>query len=166
MFEKGMSYRFKKFIQRFMAAIAAIIFISSDFLIPAASQAFVPAAAPGLLPIISDVILFGTAAELATIAAPIIVGGFVIGAAYYYWSQEQTEQAQIKAEEKYCSANPSEQLCDIPPPFTGGQSPGVLYAFTTNSGFYTQGGGRGLVGGTLGPIYSRSEITDIYGGKH
>jgi len=118
-----MNYRFKKFIQRFIAAIAAIIFISSDFLIPAATQAFVPAAAPGLLPIIGDVILFGTAAELATIAAPIVVGGFVIGAAYYYWSQEQSEQAQIKAEEKYCSANPGEQLCDVPPPFTGGQLP-------------------------------------------
>jgi hypothetical protein len=122
---KPISYRFKQFIQRFLAAIAAVIFISSDLFLPAATQAFVPAA-PSLAAFVGDVVLLGTAAELATIAAPIIVGGFVIGVAYYYWSQQQTTQAQALAQQKYCIANPVDQLC-VPPPFTGGQSINTLY---------------------------------------
>lgn len=101
------SYQQQKFTQRFLAAVAAIFFLFSDLIFPLATNA----AIEGLLPFVGEVIVFGTTAELATIAAPIIVGAFVVGAAYYVWSQSQTTAAQTQAQEKYCLATANDPVC-------------------------------------------------------
>lgn len=63
---------------------------------------------------------------IAVVAGDMRLSGVV---AAYIWNQAQNQQAQDLAQRKYCAANPNDSVCV---PFTGGQSPGVMYwAVTT-----------------------------------
>ncbi len=54
---RRLSYRFRKFTQRFLAMIAAIIFVCFDLFIPAATEAFAPSP---VLALVADTVVFGT----------------------------------------------------------------------------------------------------------
>lgn len=60
-----------------------------------------------------------TAAGATTSSVQTVAGATVVGdmrlpgvAAFYIWNQAQNEQAQNKAKEKYCAANPSVDVCN------------------------------------------------------
>ena len=70
----------------------------------------------------------GTTTALVRAGAGVVVVGAAATTGYriwHYWGEAQNEQAQEKARQKYCAANPGDDICL--PPFTGGQSPGVVY---------------------------------------
>ena len=121
--KRRVSYRFRKFIQRFLAMIAAMLFVSFDLFIPVATEAFGPSP---VLALVADTVVFGTTAELAAMAAPVVLTAVVLGGVYYYiWNQDQTQDAQALAQQKYCAANADDPVCV--PPFKGGQCSGVPY---------------------------------------
>ena len=130
MVAKTISYRHRNFILILLAALAAIFFISFDLFIPNATEA----AVPSLQAVLGNVITSGTTAESATLAAPIVVGGLADGAPYYYWGQKQTTQAQTKGQQKYCSANPGEQICGVIPDSYNALLPGY---YSQNGNTYT-----------------------------
>lgn len=112
--------RQKRFIQRFLAAIAAIYFSFSNLFVPAPVLAFVPS--PAFVPAAAQLVTqnvaataaspAGGAALTAALANPyVFVGAIAIGAAWYYWSQSQNQQLQNKAVDKFCIANPSDPDC-------------------------------------------------------
>lgn len=68
----------------------------------------IPAAGiPLVIELVKDVILYGTAVELAAFALPVVVAGAVIaGAAYYLLQFEQVEELRMKAAQRYITNNP------------------------------------------------------------
>lgn len=108
---KTMSARQKKLVQRFLAAVAAFFFVSYNLFFPVTVQA---SPVFGLAAAVEDALFFAPAAEVAAGLATgglVAVGGLAIGAAYYAWTQSQTDAVKTKATTNYCLANPSVSGC-------------------------------------------------------
>lgn len=55
-----------------------------------------------------------TTSSVEAVAGTTVVGDMRLSgvAAFYFWNRTQNEQAQNKAKEKYCAANPSVDVCN------------------------------------------------------
>ncbi len=99
----------RRFIQRFLAVIAAFVFLCSDLLFPVVVEAFVPS--PAFLPVVEPLVVSASTGAAASLAAPVVVGAIVIGAAYYLWRSQQTDAARLKAADKYCTTFKNDSVC-------------------------------------------------------
>lgn len=120
------SYQRSKFFKRFLAAIAALFFWSSNLIFPAAVQAQmntqVPLPSAATAAVLSQLSQVAGSTAVVTVAkeavkatpfkpVPLIVGGLVAGAAYYLITEAMKESFKEKAMQNYCKANPSSPLC-------------------------------------------------------
>ena len=124
----------KKFTQRFWAVIAAIFLISIDLFIPISASAFSTASLasnPGLAALLASE--YGVGVAAATSATATVAGTTAAGASFSYtaaaatavvagavgaiglhiWDSSRNNEAQQKAAEKYCLANPGDSVCGI-----------------------------------------------------
>lgn len=122
---------------------------------PAGLAAYLTSATPFVRTYARPLVAAAVAAPLPT--TPLIIGGalLVVGASYWYFSEQNRKALEEKAKAKYLAANPDSDVAgDLP--FYGGQLPiiyNVRYNVTTDTGYVVIGSTTQQVWGAINKVY-------------